>query len=97
MNMKRDIHNPFRRMIDWMVKELRHIRISTRLILSYVVVSIIPVLTIGGFSYYVTQKVVLEKMHNSLTQSIRSINVDSNRYLDELLQNSNNMIYSAYA
>lgn len=96
MNTKRNIPNPFRRIVDQLVKSLRNIRISTRLILSYVVVSFIPVLTIGGFSYYVTQKVVLEKMHHSLNQSIRSINTDSRRYLDELLNSSSNMIYSSY-
>lgn len=97
MNMKKDIRNPFDRMIDNLVRKLRHIRISTRLILSYVVVSIIPVLTIGCFSYYITQKVVLEKMHTSLTQSIKNINEESGRYLDELLNDSSNIIYSAYA
>lgn len=84
------------RFVDNISEVLRHIKIPTRLIISYVAVSVVPVIVIGSFSSYIAQKSVLEKMNASAAQITDSINNDTKRYLEDLLDISNSIIYSDY-
>jgi len=90
------IFNKLWGMFDCISEKVRFIRIPMRLIISYVAVSMVPVIVIGLFSGYIAQKSVLDKIYSSTVRMTESVNYDIKRYMDDLLDISNSIIYSKY-
>ncbi len=84
------------RFIDRISEGLRHIKIPIRLIISYILVSVLPAIVVTNYSCYVVQKSLLDKMKDSSVQIAKSINHDITRYMADLLDISNSIINSTY-
>lgn len=83
-------------MVERMIEHLRNIKIPQRLLISYVLISILPIAVIGMFTSYVARQAILNRMNVYSKQISKCISNDVERYQNELLEISNRISYSEF-
>ena len=84
------------RMVERMIEHLRNIKIPQRLMISYMLISVLPIVFIGVFTSHIARQAILERMNVYSKQISKCISNDVERYQNELLEISNSISYSEY-
>jgi len=74
--MKNELIGLYHRIIDSLYSLLRTRNVSTRLKMGFVLITVLPVIAVGYFSYMQGSRAIYNKMRRSVTETIDQVGIN---------------------
>lgn len=92
--MKNELIGLYHRIIDSLYSLLRTRNVSTRLKMGFVLITVLPVIAVGYFSYMQGSRAIYNKMRRSVTETIDQVGINLSSKLQAIINDGTEIAYN---